>query len=76
MYMEEILEAAKSLGLKLERVKTKKIILRHFRNNHNNGLYLVTTYDHIFCLDNGIIYDPCTFGGLRRLITGAWKVLR
>lgn len=59
MLEEDIIEAAADLGIKLEKIKyLRKIPLKYFRKKYPLGLFLVLTYDHALCIDNGLIYDP------------------
>ena len=71
-------EAAKDLRLKLKKTKDVNLTLRHFKRKHPEGLYLLSTRDHLFALDNGIIIDPRNPNppGLGRIIKGAWLVTK
>ena len=72
----EILAAAKELGIKLRPVKCQPQRLRKFIKDHKFGRYLVCTWDHIFVLNDGLIYDPlCPTGGLGRVVQIAWRVV-
>ena len=69
-------KAAEELGLKLTKVRSRKIMLRDFIKKHSTGLYLISTHNHLFVVENGEVYDPgWGAAGLRRNITGAWEVL-
>lgn len=73
-------EAAKDLGVKIRRISLEPCRLSKFINNHEVGLYLLGTMDHLFVIDNGVIIDPRTkmfgkFPGLGRIIKEAWRVV-
>jgi hypothetical protein len=70
-------EAANCLGLTLKQVRMKPMALYSFIKKYQDGLYLVGTVDHLFVVDNGIIFDPRnpTPPGLRRSIKQAWRVV-
>lgn len=60
MFDDEWQEAAEDLGLELSKVKMRPMKLSSFIKKHPRGLFLVSTVDHLFCVDNGIVYDPHT----------------
>jgi len=70
-------DAANCLGLTLRQVKMKPMALYSFIKKYQDGLYLVGTIDHLFVVDNGIIFDPRNTKppGLRRMIKQAWRVV-
>ena len=68
-------KAAEELGMKLTKVRSRKMLLRGFIKTHQTGLYIVSTHNHLFVVENGEVYDPGWGSpGLRRTITGAWEV--
>jgi hypothetical protein len=76
---DEWQEAADDLGLKLKKVPTELFKLRDFVQKYPNGLFLVTTQDHILCVDGGVVYDPREklkgrHPGLNRAVYGGWRV--
>jgi hypothetical protein len=76
---EEWQEAAQELLIEITRCHTGKINLGSFVKKFPIGLYLVTTFDHILCVDNGLVYDPREmikgrYPGLGRSVKGAWRV--
>jgi hypothetical protein len=78
----EYMDSAKDLGIDLKRMNLKKsgmyrAKLGQFIKYHPTGIYLIYTSRHVFVLDNGKIVDPLNpdHMGLRRLVTGAWRVL-
>ena len=73
----EYLACAKQLGLKLRAVNPEPMELKKFIKEHNKGLHIVVTHDHMLVVDNGIIVDPReggTTGNVRRKVRNAWKV--
>lgn len=76
---EDILEAANCLSVKTRSVPVEQpCTLYQFIKRHPKGLYLVVTVDHMFVVDNSVIFDPRhpTPPGLTRRIKGAWKVMK
>lgn len=69
-------KAATDLAVDFRGVEHQPCSLKKFIIGHPTGLYLLGTYDHIFCLDNGLIVDPKTkhLPGLNRIIKQAWRV--
>ena len=70
--------AARQLGVRFRRVSLEPAVLSRFIKDHPKGLYFVGTVDHLFVIDNGIIFDPRCANppGLKRTITSAWRVLK
>jgi hypothetical protein len=67
--------AAKHLSIIFRAVALPQCTLKQFVKNHPEGLYLVGTHDHLFCVDSGVVVDPRTpTPGLKRIIKQAWKV--
>lgn len=50
----------------------KKISVKNFIEQHQEGVYLITMRGHITCCVNGCIYD--TFDPLDRIVWDAYKV--
>ena len=80
MEEHEFLNAAKALGIRLRRIKLKKIglyrsKLSKFIKNNPKGTYLIYTHAHIFVIDNGLVIDKLNpkYLGMSRMVTGAWK---
>lgn len=71
-------EAARDLGLTLKKTRDINLTLRQIRRKYKHGLYILSTHDHLFALDNGIIIDPRNPKppGLGRIISGAWIVTK
>jgi hypothetical protein len=69
--------AAGLLGLRLRLEPTEPIELRKVIKKYPKGLFLLGTFDHLFVLDHGILYDPRgpKTGGLRRTIKQIWRVV-
>lgn len=79
MTEDEYLDAASDLKLTYKRVHFKHpCTLRQFIRKHPEGLYLVATWDHLFCLDNGIVADPRNDArpGLGRIVKVAHLVTK
>lgn len=70
--------AAGSLGIKLRSVPLSPMKLRRFLHDYPRGLYLVTTCNHLFAVEGGIIIDPNNLyhPGLDRIVKGAWRVVK
>lgn len=70
------IKVAKALGIKMRSQPPLPLLLSQFIKKHKAGLYIVSTFDHLFVVDNGIIFDPRNLKppGLSRNIVGAWKV--
>lgn len=67
--------AAKVLGLNMRALSFEHMELRKFIKQYPIGLYFVSTPQHLFVLDNGLIIDPRTDGQkLRRSVRQAWKI--
>ncbi len=81
MEEHEVIESAKELGIRLRRMNLKdkglyRSQLRKFIAENPIGTFLVYTTGHIFVLQNSVLIDPLTEGErLRRIVTGAWRVL-
>lgn len=85
MHDDEIVGAAKALGIRMSRLKKAEIPynveLRGFIKNNPVGLFFLETWNHIFVLDNGIVYDPAQFDsenvtvGMRRKIIGVFEII-
>ena len=75
MFDTQYLEAAKGLGLRLERVVYKKIMLKKFIKKYPLGTFLAGSHNHLFVVDNGRVVDPqWNNAGLSRMILEAWRV--
>ena|SRR3990167_10228694 len=74
---EDWLKVAALLGIKTRATLAEPILLGKFIKKHAVGLYLVGTFDHLFVVDNGIIFDPRGKKppGLKRKLHQAWKVV-
>ncbi len=69
------LAAAKKAGLKLKCVTKKKMRLGAFIKKFPEGKYLVTTWNHVFVVDNSKIIDNgWKNDGLCRMVHKAWLV--
>ena len=73
--------AADDLGIKVRGLAMEPCRLKRFIETHPDGLFLLGTHDHLFCLDNGIIIDPREkmagrYPGGRRIIKQAWRVTK
>jgi len=76
---EEWQQAADDLGIVMRAVPLIPQRLQKFIRRYKEGLFLVYTHDHLFCVDGGIIYDPREklrgkWPGLGRIVKGAWRV--
>lgn len=78
----EWLAAAKKIGIRLRRMNLKKggiysCELRKFIKHNPTGHFFIYTDGHLFVVKDGNIIDPLyQIGkGLRRKVTGAWRVL-
>lgn len=76
----EWLQAAADLGLKLEKVRIKRKTLKRFLEMFPIGLYIVGTHDHLFCVDNGVVFDPrermrVGMPANNRFVVGVWRVI-
>ena len=72
---EQWQKAAEELGLKLTKVRSRKILLKNFLKKFPEGMFIVGTHDHLFVVDNGKVVDPAyDVPGLSRTLTGAWLV--
>lgn len=69
---------AKHFGISVRKVPFEEMKLRKFKKEFKEGLYFVSTHDHLFVVDNGIIIDPRNKKppGLDRIIKWAWKATR
>lgn len=80
MLEEDIIEAAADLGVTLEKIKyLRKLTLRDFKKKHPMGLFLILTFDHALCVDNGLIYDPREIArgaGDRRIVWSAYRAAK
>lgn len=78
MYQEDWVKVLKLLSIKIRAVTMEACHLSTFLKKHKVGLYLVVTYDHMFVVDAGVIFDPRNKKppGLKRTIVSAWKVLK
>jgi len=76
MYDEDWQKAAEQLGIKMRSVSLEPCRLSQFIKDYPNGLYLMSTRDHLFVVDNGIIFDPRNKKppGVGRIIYWAWRV--
>lgn len=72
------MSASKDLGIRKRRIRLEAKTVGEFIKNHPRGLYLVTTYNHIFAVLNGGIVSHPLQGqlGRRCKIEGAWRVLQ
>lgn len=70
-------KVAEVLGIKMRATFNEPLKLRKFTKQYSIGLYFVGTFDHLFVVDNGVIFDPrCKKPpGLDRIIKQAWKVI-
>lgn len=69
------LHAAKKLGLKLREVKEYEVRVGSFARRHPKGLFLASTHNHVFIIQDGEIVDPLNGSpGLSRIIVRVWKV--
>lgn len=72
---EEWKEAAGLLGLAVRAVPLEPCRLKTFMTAHPTGLFLVSTFNHLFVLDNGLLIDPrAKTPGLGRVVRHAWRV--
>lgn len=81
MYDEDWISAAKDLGISIKTAFTGSARLYSIVKKFPTGLYLISTSNHLFVLDSGIIIDPWAkqwdgYPGLGRLIKQAWKVTK
>jgi hypothetical protein len=77
MFNCQCLHAAKSLGLKLERVVWKKIKLKQFLKKYPTDLFIMATHNHLFVVDNGRIVDHTwNNAGLSRMVLQAYRVCK
>lgn len=69
-------KAAVDLGIEFTGGTIKECTLKKFIVDHPQGLYLLGTCDHLFCVDAGLIVDPKNdlMPGLNRRIKQAWRV--
>lgn len=76
MYDHQWKKASKILNIKMRGVPMKPMELWRFSKKYPLGTFLLNTHDHLFTIDNGVIYDPVGGGkaGMRRKIISAWKV--
>ena len=76
MFDEDWKKVAKALGIKIRSALIEVGTLRKFVKEHPEGLYLVCTHDHIFVVDNGVVFDPKYPNALKlkRVIKEAWLV--
>lgn len=80
MFDEEWQEAARELGVRTKSKGELDIRLNKFIKENPEGLFLVTTRDHLFVIDNGLLVDPLAkdgnyYPGMRRVVRGAWRIL-
>lgn len=70
------MKIARIMGLKIRSCLKEEMSLGDFILKYSKGCYFVGQKDHLFVVDDGIIYDPRTIElpGLRRLLVQAWKV--
>ncbi len=70
--------AARTLDIDIRGIAMQPCTLKKFIKNHQDGLYLLGTWDHLFVLDNSVIIDPrCERPpGLGRKILQAWIVMK
>lgn len=78
MHDDDWQEAAKDLGIRKRKIKLKGRTVGDFMKSHSKGLYLVTTYNHIFAvLNGGVVSHPLQDQMDRRCkIEAAWKVFK
>jgi hypothetical protein len=71
-------DAADDLGIRRRAVRLSQHNVGQFLKAHPNGLYLVTTYNHIFTvLNGGIVSHPLQDPlGRRCKVEAAWRVLK
>jgi hypothetical protein len=77
----EFIEAAKLLGITLIPMDgMKSMEVRKFIREYPIGTFMVTTYDHVFIIENGIQIDAYRdekkINGTRRILHSAWKVIK
>jgi hypothetical protein len=65
------------LKIKIKHILPEPVSLGQFIKDYPQGLFIVAQDDHLFVVDNGVIFDPRTkkLPGLRRTLVQAWKVL-
>ena len=78
MFDEDWKKVAKILGIKIRSAIIEVGTLKQFVKSHPDGLFLVCTHDHIFVVDNGVVFDPKFPNAikLKRVIKQAWKVTK
>ena len=78
MYDDDWLAAAKDLGIRLRRVKTKAKTVGGFLKEHPLGTFLVGTEGHLFAvLNGGMVNHPIQSNTDRRCkVQEAWRVLK
>ncbi len=90
MHDDTIIGAAKTLGVTLIKMDgMPEMEVRQFQSEYPVGKFLVTTFDHIFVIENKVQIDPylqeenCKRSlkglkpvpGTRRMLIEAWKVI-
>lgn len=73
------MKIARITGLSFKSQLKEKTTLGKFISKHKKGCYFVSQADHLFVVDDSIIYDPRTkyknLPGLKRVIVQAWKII-
>jgi hypothetical protein len=78
MYEEEILAAAKDLGVRLRRLPVSRIKVRKFLKLHPRGVFLACQRDHIFAVNNGAALSrpDIKTTSMDCIVQDAWRVLK
>lgn len=76
MFDHEWQQAAWQLGISMREINIEPRKLGLFIKEYPDGLYLISTRDHLFVVDNGIVFDPryTKAPGLNRTIYYAWRI--
>lgn len=76
MFDSDWQQAAQQLGITMRAVSLDPMRLGKFVKEYPDGLYLMSTRDHLFIVDNGVVFDPRyeKAPGLNRKVLAAWRV--
>ena len=70
------LHAAKTLGLKLDELKMKPMMVKEFSIKYPLGTFIVSTWAHLFVIEDGVVHDPAgKKPGTSRTVLYAYRVI-
>ncbi len=76
LFDEQWKAAANKLGIRLREAGGCPVMLKTFIKNNPYGMWIATTKNHMFIVDNGKIIDPeWENKGLSRMILGTYYIL-